>query len=44
MPESLQKIYIQVAVALPISDTFTYTVTGELIEEVAVGKRALVQG
>jgi len=42
MPESLQKIYIQVAVALPISDTFTYTVTGELIEEVAVGKRALV--
>jgi len=42
MPESLQKLYVQVAVALPISGTFTYTVTGELIEKVAVGKRALV--
>jgi primosomal protein N' (replication factor Y) len=42
MPESLQKLYIQVAVALPINGTFTYTVTGELIEKVAVGKRALV--
>jgi len=42
MPESLQKLYIQVAVALPISGTFTYTVAGELIEKVAVGKRVLV--
>jgi primosomal protein N' (replication factor Y) len=42
MPESLQKLYIQVAVALPISGTFTYTVTGEIIEKVAVGKRVLV--
>jgi len=42
MPESLHKLYIQVAVALPISGTFTYTVTGELIEKVAVGKRVLV--
>jgi primosomal protein N' (replication factor Y) len=42
MSESLPKIYIQVAVALPISGTFTYTATGELIEKIAVGKRALV--
>jgi len=42
MPESLQKLYIQVAVALPISGTFTYTVTGELVGKVAVGKRVLV--
>ncbi len=42
MPESLHKLYIQVAVALPISGTFTYTVTGELVGKVAVGKRALV--
>jgi primosomal protein N' (replication factor Y) len=42
MPEAFQKIYIQVAVTLPISGTFTYAVTGELIEKVAVGKRVLV--
>jgi len=42
MPEAFPKIYVQVAVALPISGTFTYTVTGELIEKVAVGKRVLV--
>ncbi len=42
MPETFPKIYVQVAVALPINGTFTYTVTGELIEKVAVGKRALV--
>jgi primosomal protein N' (replication factor Y) len=42
MPESLQKIYVRVAVALPISGTFTYTVTGEPIDKVAVGKRVLV--
>jgi primosomal protein N' (replication factor Y) len=42
MPEAFPKIYVQVAVTLPISGTFTYTVTGELIEKVAVGKRVLV--
>jgi len=42
MPEAFPKIYVQVAVALPISGTFTYTVTGELVGKVAVGKRALV--
>ncbi|GAF74431.1 unnamed protein product, partial [marine sediment metagenome] len=42
MPEAFPKIYVQVAVALPISGTFTYTVPGELIEKVAVGKRVLV--
>ena len=42
MPETFQKIYVQVAVALPVSGTFTYTVTEELIEKVAVGKRVLV--
>jgi primosomal protein N' (replication factor Y) len=42
MPEAFPKIYVQVAVTLPISGTFTYTVTGELIEKVEVGKRALV--
>ena len=42
MPEAIPKIYVQVAVALPISGTFTYTVTGELMEKVAVGKRVLV--
>ena len=42
MFESLPKIYIRVAVALPISGTFTYTVKGDLIKKVAVGKRVLV--
>ena len=42
MPEAFPKIYVQVAVALPISGTFTYTVTGEFIEKAAVGKRVLV--
>ena len=41
MPEAFPKIYVQVAVTLPVSGTFTYTVTGELIEKVAVGKRVL---
>jgi primosomal protein N' (replication factor Y) len=42
MPEISSKTYVQVAVALPISGTFTYTVTAELKEKVAVGKRVLV--
>ena len=42
MPEAFPKIYVQVAVALPISGTFTYTVPEDLIEKVAVGKRVLV--
>jgi len=42
MPEVTPKIYVRVAVALPINSTFTYTVTGELAGKVAVGKRALV--
>jgi len=41
MDESSEKIYVQVAVALPVSGTFTYTVTGDLIDKAAVGKRVL---
>ena len=42
MPEALQKIYIQIAVALPVSGTFTYTATGDLVHKAGVGKRVLV--
>ena len=42
MTEGSQKIYVQVAVALPVSGTFTYTVTGDLINKTGVGKRVLV--
>ena len=42
MVASLQKIYVQVAVALPVSGTFTYTVTGDLIKRAGVGKRVLI--
>jgi len=42
MDESSEKTYVQVAVALPVSGTFTYTVTGDLIKKAEVGKRALV--
>jgi len=42
MAEALQKIYVQVAVALPVSGTFTYTVTDGLIEKAEVGKRVLI--
>jgi len=37
-----EKIYVQVAVALPVSGTFTYTVTGDLIKRAGVGKRVLI--
>ena len=42
MPESIPKIYVQIAVALPVSGTFTYTVTGDLVNKAGVGKRVLV--
>ena len=42
MSETFPKIYVQVAVTLPVSGTFTYTATNELVEKVAVGKRVLV--
>ena len=42
MPEAPNRTYIQVAVALPVSGTFTYRVTGDLWDKVEVGKRVLV--
>ena len=42
MPEGSQKIYVQIAVALPVSGTFTYTVTGDLVNKAGVGKRVIV--
>jgi primosomal protein N' (replication factor Y) len=42
MAEGSQKIYVQVAVALPVSGTFTYTATGDLIKKAGVGKRVLI--
>ena len=42
MVEASEKIYVQVAVPLPVSRTFTYTVTGDLKEKVGVGKRVLI--
>jgi len=42
MDESIPKIYVQIAVALPVSGTFTYTVTGDLADKACVGKRVLV--
>jgi len=37
-----EKQYIQVAVCLPVSGTFTYTVGGTLAREIEAGKRVLV--
>ncbi|GAJ04087.1 unnamed protein product, partial [marine sediment metagenome] len=42
MDKSIPKIYVQIAVALPVSGTFTYTVTGDLADKAGVGKRVLV--
>jgi len=42
MAEALEKIHVQVAVALPVSGTFTYTVAGGLTENAGVGKRVLI--
>jgi primosomal protein N' (replication factor Y) len=42
MVEASEKIYAQVAVALPVNGTFTYTVTGDLKEKVGVGRRVLI--
>jgi primosomal protein N' (replication factor Y) len=41
MTESQPKIYVQVAVALPVSGTFTYLASGDLAGKVEVGKRVL---
>lgn len=38
----MPKIYIQIAVALPVSGTFTYTVSGNLVAKAEAGKRVLV--
>ncbi|MEA3358902.1 MAG: primosomal protein N' [Thermodesulfobacteriota bacterium] len=38
----MQKIYMEVAIPLPVKGTFTYTVSGNLIEKIAVGKRVLI--
>ena len=42
MAENVKKIYVQVAVSLPIKGTFTYTVSGDNRAMVTVGKRVLV--
>ena len=42
MAEDLQKIYMEVAIPLPVKGTFTYTASGDLIEKIAVGKRVLI--
>jgi primosomal protein N' (replication factor Y) len=42
MSYSEEKKYLQVAVCLPVSGTFTYSVSGALADRVEAGKRALV--
>ena len=42
MVEPSKKMYVQIAVALPVSGSFTYTVTGGLKEKTGVGKRVLI--
>ena len=42
MNKGMAKAYIQVAVALPVNGTFTYTAAGSLIDQAQVGKRVLV--
>jgi primosomal protein N' (replication factor Y) len=41
MLDAPNRTYIQVAVALPVSGTFTYSVTGDLCNKVEVGRRVL---
>jgi len=42
MIKGLETIYLDVAVSLPVRETFTYTVNGDLIKKAAVGKRVLI--
>ena len=42
MDQALKKIYAQVAVAIPVSGTFTYTIPGNQANRAAVGKRVLI--
>jgi primosomal protein N' (replication factor Y) len=42
MAEAVKKLYVQVAVTVPVSGTFTYTVAGDLTKKVGVGKRVLI--
>jgi primosomal protein N' (replication factor Y) len=42
MSEALPRIYVQVAVALPVSGSFTYTIPGDQANKAAVGKRVLI--
>jgi primosomal protein N' (replication factor Y) len=42
MVTNTPKTYIQIAVALPVSGTFTYSVSGNLAVEAVAGKRVLV--
>ncbi len=42
MHEVEKKIFVQIAVTLPISGTFTYTVKGNLVKNADIGKRVLV--
>lgn len=42
MVEGLKKIYLEVAVPLPLRETYTYTVIGDLIKKAAVGKRVII--
>ena len=40
--DAYKKTYVQVAVALPVSGTFTYTIPGDQAKKAAVGKRVLI--
>jgi len=41
MNNVVRKIYIQVAVSLPVNGTFTYSVCGDMVPQADVGKRVL---
>jgi len=42
MTEDLKKIFVQVAVALPVNGTFTYILSADLTNGLPVGKRVIV--
>ncbi len=42
MHEASKKLYLQIAVALPVNGLFTYTVPADQAKDVAVGKRVLI--
>jgi primosomal protein N' (replication factor Y) len=41
MDSAVKKIYIQIAVSLPVNGTFTYSVCGDMMPQADVGKRVL---